>query len=145
VTYPIAFACYGHHLLGSESGSVDRNHCVPGTPILEANSARTAADRERMKQPPYDLDQIRRDAVWEAIHEVCTHRGWSLLAVHVRSNHVHMVVGKPGTGRIRFRPPKDRSREVPIPVGLGTPNAPGSGGGREDRQLPHRSAPLPAK
>lgn len=28
----------------------------------------------------------------EAIREVCTHRGWSLLAAHVRSNRVHTVV-----------------------------------------------------
>ncbi|HXB72042.1 MAG TPA: transposase [Candidatus Acidoferrales bacterium] len=29
---------------------------------------------------------------WKAIQEVCVHRGWSLLAAHVRSNHVHAVV-----------------------------------------------------
>jgi REP element-mobilizing transposase RayT len=45
-----------------------------------------------MDQPPYHLDKIRRDAVLEAIQEVCVHRGWSLLAAHVRSNHVHTVV-----------------------------------------------------
>ncbi|MCU1234132.1 MAG: hypothetical protein JWP63_2099 [Candidatus Solibacter sp.] len=45
-----------------------------------------------MDQPPYHLDSLRRDAVLEAIHEVCTYRGWSLLAAHVRTNHVHTVV-----------------------------------------------------
>ena len=45
-----------------------------------------------MDQPPYHLDQIRRDAVLQAIQEVCGHHGWSLLAAHVRSNHVHAVV-----------------------------------------------------
>ena len=45
-----------------------------------------------MDQPPYHLDQIRRDAVLQAIQEVCGHRGWTLLAAHVRSNHVHAVV-----------------------------------------------------
>ena len=45
-----------------------------------------------MDQPPYYLDQIRRDAVLEAIQNVCRHRGWSLLAAHVRSSHVHTVV-----------------------------------------------------
>ena len=43
------------------------------------------------------LDQIRRDAVLEAIQEVCTRRGWSLLAAHVRSNHVHTVSGSGGS------------------------------------------------
>ena len=47
---------------------------------------------------PCHLDQIRRDAVLEAIQKVCGHRGWSLLAAqvtcvpHVQSNHVHAVV-----------------------------------------------------
>ena len=45
-----------------------------------------------MDQAPYSLDQIRRDAVLEAIQEVCAHRGWNLLAAHVRGNHVHTVV-----------------------------------------------------
>lgn len=92
MTYPITFACYGCHLHGSESGSVDRDHNAPGTPILEVDCARAASERERMDQDPDHLDQVRRDAVLEAIHEVCLHRGWTLLAAHVRSNHVHAVV-----------------------------------------------------
>jgi len=92
MTYLITFACYGCHLHGSESGSVDPAHNVPGTPILEENSARVVSEGQRMDQSPYCLDQIRRDAVLEAIQEVCAHRGWGLLAAHVRSNHVHTVV-----------------------------------------------------
>jgi REP element-mobilizing transposase RayT len=45
-----------------------------------------------MDQDCYNLDQIRRDAVLEPIREVCGQRGWSLLAAHVRSNHVNTVV-----------------------------------------------------
>jgi REP element-mobilizing transposase RayT len=30
--------------------------------------------------------------VLTAIQKVCVHRGWSLLAAHVRTNHVHTVV-----------------------------------------------------
>lgn len=45
-----------------------------------------------MDQAPYHPDQPRRDAVREAIQGVCLHRGWSLVAAHVRSNHVHTVV-----------------------------------------------------
>ena len=77
--YLITFVCYGRHLHGCESGSVGHEHNVPGTPILEVDSARAAAERERMDQAPYNLDQIRRDAVLEAIQEVCARRGWSLL------------------------------------------------------------------
>jgi REP element-mobilizing transposase RayT len=42
--------------------------------------------------PPYRLDRTRRDVVLQAIQGVCAHRGWNLLAAHVRSNHVHTIV-----------------------------------------------------
>jgi hypothetical protein len=45
-----------------------------------------------MLQEPYVLDQVSRSAVLTAIQQHCAHRGWNLLAVHVRSNHVHVVV-----------------------------------------------------
>jgi hypothetical protein len=70
VTYLITFACYGCYLHGSESGSVDRDHNMRGTPLLEVNLTRAPADGRRMDQAPYNLDQIRRDAVLEAIQEV---------------------------------------------------------------------------
>ena len=82
----------GCHLHGEEAGSVDPAHYVPGTAILEPNSVRAAWEEQRLDQPPYSLDRIRRDAVLEAIQEVCARRGWSLLAAHVRSNPVHTVV-----------------------------------------------------
>ena len=90
--YLITFACYGRRLHGSEAGSVDRKHNKPGTPTLEVDPVRAEADRRRMDQTPYRLDEVRRDAVLEAIQGVCSHRGWRLLAAHVRSDHVHTVV-----------------------------------------------------
>jgi len=92
MTFLITFTCYGCHLHGSESGSVDRDHNAHGAPVLEADPARAAAETECMDQAPYHLDQIRRDAVLEAIQEACALRGWNLLAAHVRSTHVHTVV-----------------------------------------------------
>ena len=56
-----------------------------------------------MDQPPYNLDRIRRDVVLETIEEVCAHRGWSLLAAHVRSNHVHTVVEAEGPPEVVMR------------------------------------------
>ena len=75
VTCLFTFACYGCHLHGSESGSVDPAHNVPGTPILERESARTAFEEQRMDQSPYHLDQIRRDAVSMCEAITCT-RWW---------------------------------------------------------------------
>ena len=62
MTYLITFACYGCRLHGEESGSVDPEHNSPGNPTLEIYPERVSAERERMDQDPYHLDQIRRSA-----------------------------------------------------------------------------------
>lgn len=90
--YFITFACYGGHLHGNEAGSVDRNNNLPGSRLLQAHPQRQDAERQLMDQPPYFLDQGSREVVLEALHEVCLHRGWRLLAAHVRTNHVHVIV-----------------------------------------------------
>ena len=92
MTYLITFACYGCHLHGNAAGSVDPAHNMHATPILDENLARVEGEQERMDQRPYHLDSLRRDVVPEAIQGVCAHRGWNLLAAHVRSSHVHTVV-----------------------------------------------------
>jgi hypothetical protein len=45
-----------------------------------------------MCQPPYLLDANLRRVVLQAMQEVCANRHWALLAAHVRSNPVHVVV-----------------------------------------------------
>jgi REP element-mobilizing transposase RayT len=40
----------------------------------------------------YLLDSERRAVGLRAIVEVCRHRGWILLAAHVRTAHLHVVV-----------------------------------------------------
>jgi len=45
-----------------------------------------------MDQPPYGMDKTRRDAVLRSILERCADREWTLLAAHVRANHVHLVI-----------------------------------------------------
>ena len=90
--YFITFACYGAHLHGDESGSVDRRCNVFGPRVLEADPHRAAAERRNMKQAAYELNSDGRTVVLETLREVCSHRGWILLAAPVRSNHVHVIV-----------------------------------------------------
>jgi REP element-mobilizing transposase RayT len=45
-----------------------------------------------MKGAPYVLDHQRRQAVLESVSDVVRYRGWYLLAAHVRTNHVHVVL-----------------------------------------------------
>ncbi len=90
--YFITFACYGARLHGDESGSVDRNHNLTGARLLEADPKRMSFEKENMNQPPFLLDQGSRRIVLHVLQDVCLHRGWCLLAAHVRTNHVHAVV-----------------------------------------------------
>ena len=92
MTYLITFACYGCHLHGSESGSVDRRHNLPGSPLIEADAKRVSTERKLMDQPPYSMDKSRREVVLAALIERSSQRRWSLLAAQVRTNHVHIVL-----------------------------------------------------
>lgn len=51
-----------------------------------------SAERAAMDQPLYLVDSARRKLTLEALVEACARRGWSLMAAHVRTNHVHIVV-----------------------------------------------------
>ncbi len=90
--YLITFSCYGQHLHGDGRGSVDRWHNLPGSRgVPESDRARVQA-ANRMDQPPYRLDAPRRSIVLDALKQVSEHRGWTLLAAHIRSTHVHAIV-----------------------------------------------------
>jgi len=92
MTYLITFACYGSHLHGNEIHSVDRNHNRYGGPSVEAAPQRVSYEKMKMTQPPYEMDRLRRDVVLASMIERCAERDWKLLAAHVRSSHVHVVV-----------------------------------------------------
>ena len=89
--YFITFSCYGAHLHG-EAGAVDRRHNLPGSRFLEPDPQRESAERKKLDQLPFTLDSISRETVLLALQDVALHRGWSLLAAHVRTNHVHTIV-----------------------------------------------------
>ena len=92
LAYLITFTCYGTRLHGDASGSVDREHNAYGSSFLSPNSIRVASEQSRAKQRPYSMNSLQRKAVLGAVMEICLYRGWSLLAIHVRSQHVHLVV-----------------------------------------------------
>ena len=92
LAYFITFTTYGVWLHGRDTGSVDKQHNQPGTPFLPPDPVREAEMRGNMRETPYLLDAVRRSVVLETIQEVSGHRSWRLLACHVRTNHVHIVV-----------------------------------------------------
>ena len=48
-----------------------------------------------MSGEPYLLDLSSANTVLAAIQEVCRFRKWDLIAAHVRTNHVHLIVVGP--------------------------------------------------
>jgi len=93
LTYLLTFNCYGTHLPGDERGWVDRTRGDHRGGYGETALALESHARERMRHAPYLLDERRGQVVVSAIQEVCTFRSWQLLAAHVRTTHVHCVVG----------------------------------------------------
>ncbi len=106
VAYFITITAYGGWLHGRAPGSVDRQHNLPGTPFLAPNARRESSRREQMRQGEYVLDADRRQVVLRTILEVARHRQWKIWAVHVRTNHVHLVASaaaKPEKVMIDFK------------------------------------------
>ncbi len=92
MTYLITFRCYGSHMHGAPEGSVDRKQNRYGSPFTKPNALLLAAELRSMDQPLYQLDEPRRRGVREGIIDRCARHGWRLLAAHIRSNHVHVIV-----------------------------------------------------
>lgn len=92
LAYFITFATYGTRLHGDSKGSVDRNHNSYGGEFLPADSKRHTAELQSMTAARYVLDATERQTALSAIVACIPHRDWNLLAAHVRSNHVHIVL-----------------------------------------------------
>jgi REP element-mobilizing transposase RayT len=93
LAYLITFTCYGTRLHGDEEASADQRHNIPGSPFLPPRRGWVIAEERKMAQPPYQMDRARREIVLRATQQHCAQRNWRLLAVHVRSTHVHLVLG----------------------------------------------------
>jgi REP element-mobilizing transposase RayT len=97
LAYLLTFRSYGTWLPGDDRGSVDRRAHHRGSPMQPPNAALEQAMRRRLRHPPVHFCAPRRATSEAAIRQHCAHRGWVLLAVHVRTEHVHVVVATEGT------------------------------------------------
>ncbi len=74
---------------------MDDAHNIYGTPFLVPDAHRGADERRRLANPPETLDADARRVVRNTIVAHCACRQWTILALQVRSNHVHLVVENP--------------------------------------------------
>ena len=96
VAYFLTMRGYGT-LVHGEDGAVDRRRNVYGEPGVPRSAGLAAARRASMTQPPMTFDRPARLALMDAVEETCDHRGWALLALHVRTTHLYAVVRADGT------------------------------------------------
>ena len=94
VGYLITMRTYGTWLHGEERGSMDRrNFNVVGAPQRPSNPYLEHSDRRFLKCPPMIFGAAHRRHVEAAIKGVCEVRQVGLFAIHVRTNHAHVVTG----------------------------------------------------
>ena len=91
--YFLSFRGYGTWLHGDERLSVDRmlfNRF--GGDKISANAELKHKELSSLKSKPLIFDFKIRKVIKQAICEVCEFRKYSLIALNVRTNHVHCVV-----------------------------------------------------
>ena len=93
MNYFITFRAYGTWLHGDERGSVHKRQNGVNEPLLEHRPRLENYERHQMRGERVTFDAPQRRCVEEALREVATHRGWTIYALSVQTNHVHVVVG----------------------------------------------------
>jgi REP element-mobilizing transposase RayT len=88
----ITFCCYGSRVPG-EDNIVSRKNNLVGARLAESKKSLARASRSLMVGNPFVPDSGQREIVLKAIVDVCRYREWFLSAAHVRTTHVHVVVG----------------------------------------------------
>ena len=93
LAFLISFRCYGTWLHGDDRGSVGRSGSNRyGEPGIRPNDTLVEIDGRAVASPPFLLGAQEREIVRRAIKEVCEARHYHLYALHVRTNHAHVVV-----------------------------------------------------
>jgi len=90
IAYFITFTTYGTWLHGDLRSSVIRVN--GGSKRLDDQPNLYAYHHTQLSAPPVILDAVQRQIVRNTIIQHCDIRRWRLYALHVRTNHVHVVV-----------------------------------------------------
>lgn len=92
LAYFLTWTCHGTWLHGDPRGSVDKTHNNRLSPVLPPDWERQSRELERLDSSPSLLSDAARQVVAQTIVRHCAIRGWKLIALNVRTNHVHVVV-----------------------------------------------------
>jgi len=89
IAYHLTWTTYGTWLPGDSRGWVQAGS--PG--VQEPDPEREQDARRLMAESAVVLTGEQRNLVDQTIRDHCRLRGWTLYALNVRTNHVHLVVG----------------------------------------------------
>ena len=90
LAYFITFTCYGTWLSHEKEISVNIKKNTFGTRFL---AKYLVEDYKNLnKASPVLLDSNDRNIILNTLKEVSDLKNWSLLAAHVRTNHVHVII-----------------------------------------------------
>src|SRR5687767_7907333 len=87
LAYFLTWPTYGTWLPGDERGWVKKNKGFQAPDWKVEYEA-----RRKLTEAPCEFDDGQRAIVETTIRLHCAYRGWTLLAVSCRTNHVHVVV-----------------------------------------------------
>jgi REP element-mobilizing transposase RayT len=91
-TYFLTFTTHGTWLHGDERGSTERRGKHKRGKTLSPDPLLEVANRRRMKHPALTFDASQRGCVRRAVEDDCDFRKRTIVALAVRTNHVHLVV-----------------------------------------------------
>ena len=93
IAYFITLTTYGTWLHGDPRGSVDRRyHNQFDTPRIMPNKNLYTHMQKITQSKPVVFNDCQRPVVMRAIQSASEYYDWRLYAIHVRSNHVHLIV-----------------------------------------------------
>ena len=95
LAYFVTVTTYGNWLQGDPRGSVDMDQNEFATEVIKPSPLLMHVKRNQMKHEPFRLTPKMIRIVDAAITEVCEYRKWDLLALNVRTNHVHAAIFAP--------------------------------------------------
>ncbi len=87
LAYLLTWTTRGAWIHGDERGSWQ---AIRGSSRADFILSKNTIDRPEPKG--LTLTPAARNRVTESIHALCAHRSWTILAVNVRTNHVHAVL-----------------------------------------------------
>lgn len=93
IAYLITFRTYGTWLHGDERGSINRFRNQYRSRLLPPETDWLQRNKMKLKSEPVRLNAKQRSCVERAIRECCDLRTLRLMAINVRTNHSHTVVG----------------------------------------------------